>query len=222
MEARIAGKEEEKEAPAKGKGKAPAPAKGKGKAEAIPDGTLINVTQYKVSPAIGSIAPGSSAVITVVFEAQGNKFYDSTLAIDVANRDPTDQPDGIPFQLCAESAIPGINTVDKESIFEEQTVIPSLDPSINTQTVISSSLFSIQENVFWFGTLVASKNPEGARERFKIINPNKIPCTINFAVKPRTNSKSEGFAFDISPNGLTIDPHKHKYVTVGFNPTAMM
>lgn len=87
--------------------------------------------------------------------------------------------------------------------------------------MISSSIFSIAENVFWFGTLVASKNPEGAKERFKIMNPNKIPCTIKFAVNPRSQSKSEGFAFDVEPKGLTIDPHKHKYVTVSFSPTEM-
>jgi hydrocephalus-inducing protein len=76
--------------------------------------------------------------------------------------------------------------------------------------------------VFWFGTLVASKNPEGAKEKFKIMNPNKIPCTVKFAVNPRTQSKSEGFAFEVEPKGLTIEPHKHKYVTVNFLPTAMM
>ena len=54
------------------------------------------------------------------------------------------------------------------------------------------------------------------------MNPNKIPCTVKFTVKARTQSKSEGFAFDVSPEILTIEPHKHKYVTVGFNPTAMM
>ena len=101
-------------------------------------------------------------------------------------------------------------------------MIPSLDPSLNTQTVITSSLYSTQERVFWFGTLIASKNPEGVRERFKIMNPNKIPCTVNFSVKPRSQSKSEGFAFSVSPETLTIEPHKHKYVTVGFDPTAMM
>lgn len=78
------------------------------------------------------------------------------------------------------------------------------------------------ERVFWFGTLVASKNPEGAKERFKIMNPNKIVCTVKFTVKPRSQSKSEGFAFEVSPDTLKIDPHKHKYVTVSFNPTAMM
>jgi len=101
-------------------------------------------------------------------------------------------------------------------------VIPSLDPSLNTQTVINNSLYSMQEKVFWFGTMIASKTLEGCKERFKIINPNKIPCTVKFAVKPRSQSKSEGFAFDVQPEGLTIDPHKHKYVTVGFNPSAMM
>lgn len=53
------------------------------------------------------------------------------------------------------------------------------------------------------------------------MNPNKVPCTIKFTVKPRTQSKSEGFAFDVQPEGLTIEPHKHKYVTVGFYPTEM-
>jgi hydrocephalus-inducing protein len=76
--------------------------------------------------------------------------------------------------------------------------------------------------VFWFGTLVASKNPEGVKERFKIMNPNKIPCKVNFAVKPRNQSKSEGFAFKVAPDNVSIDPHKHKYVTVSFHPTSMM
>ena len=53
------------------------------------------------------------------------------------------------------------------------------------------------------------------------MNPNKIPCTVKFSVKPRTSSKSEGFAFDVKPDSLMIEPHKHKYVTVGFNPKDM-
>jgi hydrocephalus-inducing protein len=188
----------------------------------VPEGALLAVSRYEVSPSVGSIPSGQSAVVTVTFRAEGAKFYESTLAVDIADRDPQDAPEGLPFELCAESSIPGINTEDLDQVFEEQTVIPSLDPSLNTQTIISSSLYSQQERVFWFGTLVAGKNPEGAKERFKIMNPNKIPCTVKFSVKPRSQSKSEGFAFDVQPETLTIDPHKHKYVTVGFTPTAMM
>jgi len=89
--------------------------------------------------------------------------------------------------------------------------------------VITSSLFSISERVFWFGTLIASKNSEGASERFKIMNPNKIPCTVKATVTPRTQSKSEGFAFSVKPDvPFTIEPHKHKYVTVTFMPEKMM
>jgi hypothetical protein len=55
------------------------------------------VTQYDISPALGSVVVGQSAIITVVFNAQGDQLYDNTLALDIANRDPSIMPDGIPF-----------------------------------------------------------------------------------------------------------------------------
>jgi len=70
------------------------------------------VSQYSVSPAVGTIAPGSAAVVTVMFNAQGAKSFESNLLIDIANRDVALNPEGIQFQLCAESSIPGINTTD--------------------------------------------------------------------------------------------------------------
>jgi hypothetical protein len=51
-------------------------------------------------------------VFNVVFKAKGSQFYESTIAVDIANRDPLDNPEGIPFELNAESSIPGINTDD--------------------------------------------------------------------------------------------------------------
>ena len=75
MEARLAGAEEEaKDDPKAKNAKKPAevkkaPAKGAKGAELVPDGTVCKVSQYEVSPAIGNIAPGSAAVITVVFNA---------------------------------------------------------------------------------------------------------------------------------------------------------
>ena len=124
MEGRIAEKAEEKEDAKGGKGAAKKPdpkakAPKGGKAEAVPDGTVVNVSQYTISPAIGSIAPDSSAVVTVSFNAQGSKFYNSTLCVDIANRDMSASADGIPFQLCAESSVPGINAGDFDQIFEE-------------------------------------------------------------------------------------------------------
>lgn len=73
MEERLASKEEGKEEAKGGKAAAKKPdpkAKpAKGKAEAVPDGTVVQVSQYSVSPAVGSIAPDSSAIVTVTFNA---------------------------------------------------------------------------------------------------------------------------------------------------------
>lgn len=101
-------------------------------------------------------------------------------------------------------------------------MIPSLDPQRNTQTVITQSLFSIQERVFWFGTFLAQKGAEGAKEKLKIMNPNKINCTVRFSIKPRTQIKDMIFPFTVNPSVLTIEPHKHKYVTLEFMPANIM
>jgi len=134
VEDRIHGAQEAQEDPkaaAKAKKPEAKAAKGKGGAgkEALPDGTLLTVGQYDITPSIGSIPPGNAAVVSVTFKAEGAKFYESTLALDIADRDPLDSPAGLPFELCAESSIPGINTDDLDQVFEEQTVVPSLDPS---------------------------------------------------------------------------------------------
>lgn len=121
MEDRINGASEEQKEDPKAKAKKPDPkAKGKDKnKEQPPEGGLVEVSQYSVTPATGDIAVGSSAVVNVTFKAVGAKFYESVLAIDVSGRDPADQTDGIPFEVCAESSIPGINTKEMDQIFEE-------------------------------------------------------------------------------------------------------
>jgi hydrocephalus-inducing protein len=126
IEERIKGLEDKKEEAKDAKGKKPEPAKAapkgkdaKGAKDAPPEGGLIEVSQYSITPAMGSIPPGSAAVVSVTFKAKGAKFYESTLALDVSSRDPIDQPNGIPFEVCAESSIPGINTEDWDHIFEE-------------------------------------------------------------------------------------------------------
>ena len=192
--------------------------KGKGGSDDV-----LTIGKYQIKNFKGVIAPGSSAKIDVVFNAEGQQFCSANLAIDIQGRQPEDNPLGIPFDLVAESCIPGIETQDFDSIFEEQTVLPSISPDINRQNVITSGIYGVVEKVFWFGTIIASKNPNGVSERFKLINNNKIPCTVTINVKPRTNSKSEGFAFSTSSNApIKIYPGESQYVTVTFTPTTVM
>lgn len=78
-------------------------------------------------------------------------------------------------------------------------MIPSLvDPSGSGNSIISSPVFASEERIFDFGILIPSKVPEGMVEKFKIMNPNKIPCIVNFKIL-KTESKTEGFAFEVSP-----------------------
>ena len=52
--------------------------------------------------------------------------------------------------------------------------------------------------MFNFGSLVPSKHPDGICEKFKIINPNKIACTVKFDVRKRNPTSNENFAFEIA------------------------
>lgn len=181
---------------------------------------ILKISRFNISNFKGSIPPGSSAKLDIAFVAEGHQFYQSVLCFDILGRNPDDNPLGIPFDLIGESCIPGIETTDYDNIFEEQTVLPSLNPEINKQHVINSSIFSLEDKVFWYGTIIASKNPDGVVEKFKIINPNKIACTVKINLIPRTNSKSEGFAFEVSHKvPLKIYPHESEYVSVTFKPT---
>ena len=183
----------------------------------------LKINRFILNNFKGTIPPGSSSKIDIQFVGEGHKFYQNVLSIDISGRQPDDNPFGIPFDLVGESCIPGIETKDYDNIFEEQTVMPSLHSEINKLHIINSSIYSIEEKVFWFGTVIASKNPNGVTERFKIINPNKIACTVKIYVKPRTNSKSEGFAFEVDQKlPLKIYPHESEYISVTFKPTNVM
>ena len=56
---------------------------------------------------------------------------------------------------------------------------------------IESRVISVEEKCFYFGTIVpGTKNDKGivgVREKFKIINNNKIPCHVDFEVKQKKN-----------------------------------
>jgi hydrocephalus-inducing protein len=59
-------------------------------------------------------------------------------------------------------------------------------------------VFFIEEKLFHFGTLVPSKAPDGIVERFKLTNPNKIPCTVKLDVRKRNpNNLNENFGFEV-------------------------
>ena len=62
-----------------------------------------------------------------------------------------------------------------------------------------------------------------ASAKFKLINPQKIPCDVNMQVKPINNklaSKSTDL-FEVEPIRAQIPPHGFVFATVFFSPKAI-
>lgn len=64
---------------------------------------------FTVYPGFGSIYPGGQQTITVDCQAEPVGTYEEHLSINICDRDPKDNPLGIPYTLLAESCLPGIH-----------------------------------------------------------------------------------------------------------------
>lgn len=116
-------------AAAKGVDKAASRAAPKSKGAAAPEAARgLPIGPFSVSPAEGTLAPGAAVAVEVAFTGEGRKVCREQLGIDVQHRDPSDHPQGIPFELCAESCVPGIVCDRPEAVFEEHAVVRELDP----------------------------------------------------------------------------------------------
>mmetsp|Transcript_2050 Transcript_2050/g.4151 ORF Transcript_2050/g.4151 Transcript_2050/m.4151 type:complete len:2040 (-) Transcript_2050:7-6126(-) len=193
---------------------------------AMPDETIANAKEHKdalalgmfnITPVSGIIPPGGTQQIHAKFNAQGDLHGQEKVQILISGRPPFDGNllSGIPFEFAGESHIPGINTVNYESIFEEQAIVRTLDPETNEKGVFSS-----EERTFSFGAVIHTSVPsKGICERFKISNPNKIKAIVNFSVEPRNDQSKD--IFSVHPTNLELPSHEYEFVSVYFKPNAM-
>jgi len=144
--------------------------------------------------------------------------HEEFLAIEISDRDPDDNPGGIPYKLLAEGCMPTIDVLDVNQIFEEQRIVQTTSgfPSFSGE----SGLFGIDENRFIFPNVIVGRR---ASARFKILNPQKLPCDINIQVKPINNKIASKIqdVFDVDPIRSQIGPHGFVFVTIFFAPKAI-
>ncbi|KAL9642363.1 hypothetical protein ABK040_007361 [Willaertia magna] len=178
-------------------------------------GDTLQLGQFSMQPTNGIIAPGGKTVINVTFKGDGAKTFQETLGIDISDRNLEDQPNGIAYYLQGESCVPGILTSNFESIFEEQQTVNSINMANPLHSV-----FSIDERIFSFGTIIASKT---VTEKIKITNPFKVPCNVDCSIKPRDSSlaSKDVSMFEATPSKLFIPPHEHRYVNLSFSPPTL-
>uniref|UniRef100_A0A4W3H2C0 Cadherin domain-containing protein n=1 Tax=Callorhinchus milii TaxID=7868 RepID=A0A4W3H2C0_CALMI len=62
---------------------------------------------FSIFPAFGIVLPGAQQVITVEVFAELSGKSEEILHIDITDRDPNDNPGGIPYRLVTEACLPG-------------------------------------------------------------------------------------------------------------------
>lgn len=130
----------------------------------------LQVGPFSITPARGSIEPGGCGEFSVIFHASGNQGYLEAIKIDISERDPTDHPDGIVYELAGESCIPGIDARNVDSIFEEYVVSPCLDPFNPT-----SREYGKREEVFNFGAVISRLKTDGEGQTVRHCEYHALP-----------------------------------------------
>ncbi|XP_049719569.1 hydrocephalus-inducing protein homolog isoform X3 [Elephas maximus indicus] len=206
---------------------------------------------FTVYPGFGSIPSGGQQVITVDCVADPVGRCEEFIAIDISDRDPRDQPAGIPYTLLAEACVPAFVTDNNALIFEEHQICSSPNLYHILQTIESGGLFVEDENKFIFCNVLVGHQ---AKARFKISNVGKIACDVNIVVKPvsnkvllaslslptpqhlllfkfticdkRNDPVSKAIAritdiFEVEPNKMCVASRSHAFATVSFTPQTM-
>ncbi|XJO77830.1 hypothetical protein BDV3_002359 [Batrachochytrium dendrobatidis] len=175
----------------------------------------LNSGAFTLFPTSGIVAAGTKQSITVEFHSDNPGHFDETIGVDVSDRSPEEGSDAMEYRLVGESCIPGINTTDFSSIFEEQSVCKRLE-LFTTQ----NNVYAEDDRIFHFGAYLVGQQ---VTVNFKISNPFKVPCDISLSTKPRGKSRTDSsdFAFDVETKKLTIPSHEYRYVSVIFHPASI-
>uniref|UniRef100_A0A8C9LFZ1 HYDIN n=1 Tax=Pavo cristatus TaxID=9049 RepID=A0A8C9LFZ1_PAVCR len=176
---------------------------------------------FTVYPGFGSIHPGDQQTITVDCQAEPVGTCEGHLSIDISDRDPEDNPAGIPYTLLAESCLPAFVVDDIGSIFEEHRICSNANLCQILQTVQDKGVFITDENKFIFTNVLVGHR---ATARFKIRNVGKVPCDVVLSIKPISTKVRKGRIsdiFEVDPVQMCVPSRSHAFATVTFTPQTM-
>ncbi|XP_073081517.1 hydrocephalus-inducing protein homolog [Manis javanica] len=186
----------------------------------IPSQARFAHGMFTVYPVSGAIPSGGAQVITVDCVADPVGRCEEFIAIHISDRDPRDQPGGIPYSLLAEACLPAFVTDNTALIFEEHQICSSPNLLSFLQTIESGGLFVEDENKFVFCNVLVGHQ---AKARFKIVNTGKIACDVNITVKPASSKAVARIIdiFEVEPNKMCVAGRSHAFATVSFTPQTM-
>ncbi|KAM4672094.1 hydrocephalus-inducing protein homolog [Amazona ochrocephala] len=180
----------------------------------------LTIGMFTVYPGFGTIPPGGQQMIMVECCAEPLGTCKELLSIDVSDRDPRDNPFGIPYTLFAESCLPAFVVDDIESIFEEHRICSNNNLYHILRTVQDKGIFITDENKFIFTDVLVGHR---ATARFKICNVGKVPCNIVLSLRPVPSKLNNHVSdiFEVDPVRMCIPSCSHAFATVAFTPQSM-
>ncbi|XP_029821423.1 hydrocephalus-inducing protein homolog [Manacus vitellinus] len=176
----------------------------------------LTVGMFTVSPCSGSIGPWGKQNITVDCNAGAEGKCEEQVYIDISNRDPKDNPLGIPFTLTAESCFPAL-VEDVTSIFEKYPIHSNINLHQTLQSVQGNGVFIRDDNTFIFTKVLVGQR---ATAYFKISNASSIPCNVVLSIKalPGEPHNLISHIFKLDPVEMKLPGLSHGFATVTFTP----
>ncbi|XP_029009061.1 hydrocephalus-inducing protein homolog isoform X2 [Betta splendens] len=178
----------------------------------------ITMGVFSVFPCAGNLQPGSHQVVTVECVAEQLGNWNQGFLIDISHRDPSDQPEGIPYRLLVEVCRPVI-ALNMASIFEEHHLCRNSRELSSEQFHSAEGIYLLDERRFIFNNVLVGQT---AQARFKLTNNSKVPCELNLAIKyGDTKAPRNVEVFNLPAKTLSIPSQSHSYAVVTFMPQKM-
>ncbi|XP_059713683.1 hydrocephalus-inducing protein homolog [Haemorhous mexicanus] len=176
----------------------------------------LRLGMFTVSPCSGSVHPSRMQLIKVECLAEQEGTWEEQIYIDIMDRDPTDNPLGIPFTLIVETCVPGL-VENVASIFKEYPICSSADLSHQLQSVKGTGLFVRDENRFIFSKVQVGQEAEA---HFSICNACRLPCDVALSIKPLPGEEQSliNNIFKLDPVKMSIRGSSSAVATVTFTP----
>ncbi|XP_031978071.1 LOW QUALITY PROTEIN: hydrocephalus-inducing protein homolog [Corvus moneduloides] len=176
----------------------------------------LSLGTFTVSPCSGSIAPWGQQKITVECFAGQERTCQEHVYFDITNRDPMDNPLGIPFNLTAESCFPAL-AEDVTLIFKKYPICSSTNLSHELQSVKSKGLFIRDKNKFIFCNVLVGQQAEA---HFNIYSASSLSCDVVLSIKPLHGKDKSPVnnIFKLHPVRLSVPGSSYAVATVTFTP----
>lgn len=189
---------------------------------------------FTVSPSHGTVQVGEVMTLTVVTVPQVDSRIKEILGVFVEQSGPELESKGLPIELSAHPATPGIAAdlsaaSDVETIFEEQQVLPRLHHMDKTLKA-----FGKEDKTFTYGSVLVGHE---SVERFRIANTSPLPCNVMVQLQSANGLSSKSNVapecFEIISNQIVVDkvqgmvlrftlpPFESRFVAVEFKPSSL-